>query len=125
MDVPRGCFVMPAEAWKQCREGCINPKAFGIFELRGLWFIAGNLVKDVASLNQMEMLQWHAWGVMPRPNNSMRDKKRLQFFDALAELASDPDASFEDCKKCIAKKTNRLLVPARVFNTNRRHLEKI
>jgi hypothetical protein len=43
MDFPRGCFVTPAEAWKQCREGRINPEAFGIFELRGLWFIAGNL----------------------------------------------------------------------------------
>jgi hypothetical protein len=79
----------------------------------------------VAALNKMEMLQWDAWGVMPRPNNSMHDKKRLQFFDALAELASDPDASFGELQKMYRKKTNRLLVPTRVFNADRRHLEKV
>ncbi len=54
--------------------------------MRGLWFVAGNLVKDVASLNKIEMLQWDTWGAMPRPNNKLQDKKQLKFFDELATL---------------------------------------
>lgn len=92
--------------------------------MRGLWFIAGNIVKDVAALNKMEMLQWNAWTGMPRPNNKMQDKKRLKFFDQLATLTHEPDASFKELRKFYEDKANHLHVPDRVFNTMRRHLER-
>jgi Transglutaminase-like superfamily len=71
LDVPRDRFLVAGDAWVKCRSGEVEPAAFGIFQgnLRGLWFIAGNIVKDVAALNKMEMLQWDAWTGMPRPNN--------------------------------------------------------
>jgi hypothetical protein len=55
-DVSRDRFVIAGEAWAQCRAGELDPAKFGIFDLRGLWFIAGNLVRDVVALNNMEML---------------------------------------------------------------------
>ncbi len=63
---------------------------------------------------------------MPRPNNKMLDKKRLKFFDELALLtAKEPDASFQILRKLYRDETNRLIVPGRVFNAVRGHLEKV
>jgi hypothetical protein len=93
--------------------------------MRGLWFIAGNLVKDVAALNKMEMLQWDTWGAMLRPTNKLQNKKKVKFFDELATLTHDPDASFEELLKVYNDNAKRLYVPEKVFNAVRRHLERI
>jgi hypothetical protein len=61
LDVPRDRFLVAADAWTICRKGNANPEHFGIgfYEgMNGLWFIAGNLVRDLAALNKMEMLPW-------------------------------------------------------------------
>ena len=42
------------------------PQAFGILDMHGLWFIAGNVIRDVAALNNHEMLPWDVWGAMAR-----------------------------------------------------------
>src|SRR5204863_2966824 len=60
-----------------------------------------------------------------RPNNSMMDKKRLSFFDELAELARDPDESFDKIRKAYQNKKKKLYVPERVFNGLKRHSERI
>src|SRR5262245_29673812 len=69
MDVPRDRFLTAADAWTACRARKADPAKFGIFrgDLRGLWFIAGALVSEVAGLNKMELLPWDAWGAMPEP----------------------------------------------------------
>lgn len=121
LDVPNDKFLKPADSWLLCRQGKLDPQKFGIFqpEMRGLWFIAGNLVKDVASMQKKELLQWDAWGGMPRPNNSMTNKKTLKFFDGLAELMTQPDNNSIEIKKCY----DNIVVPDRVFNAMHRHLE--
>lgn len=41
-----------------------DPNDFGIFDMRGLWFVWGNLVRDIAALNRMELLlPWDSWGL--------------------------------------------------------------
>jgi hypothetical protein len=57
--------------------------------------------------------------------SKMQDKKKLKFFDQLATLTHEPDASFKELRKLYEDKDNHLLVPDRVFNAIRRHLEKI
>ncbi|NEQ19613.1 MAG: hypothetical protein F6K28_08495 [Microcoleus sp. SIO2G3] len=42
-------------------------------DLRGLWYIAGEMVRDVTALNKMEMLPWDIWGAIPRPNEPLND----------------------------------------------------
>ena len=86
---------------------------------------AGDIIRDVAALNKVEMLQWDTWGAMPRPNNTMQDKKRLEFFDKLAALTHNPDDNFEQLQKFYRDEANRLLVGERVFNAMRRHLERV
>jgi hypothetical protein len=94
LDVPRGRFLIAGDAWAQCRAGETDPSKFGIFkgDMRGLWFIAGDLVRDVAALNKMEMLPWDVWGAQPRPDQPLTDDQ-LAFFDRLAALTRAPDAS--------------------------------
>jgi hypothetical protein len=115
-DVPPDRFVIAAVAWARCRAGDADPSRFGIFkgDLRGLWFIAGNLVHDVAALNKMEMLQWDVWGAMPPPNQPLQNDQ-LAFFDRLAALTRTPDSSFAELRR-LYEGDDRLRVPATVFN---------
>jgi len=115
-DVPRDRFLVAGDAWMQCRVGKADPAKFGIVfaNLRGLWFIAGNLVREAAALNKMEMLPWDVWGAQPPPNEPLNDEQ-LAFFDALAALARKPDASFDELRKLYTE-DDRLRVPATVFN---------
>lgn len=125
LDVPHEQFITADTAWRQCRNGLLDPDRFGIMEMRGLWFIAGNIVKDIAALNKIEMLQWDAWSGMPRPNNTMQNKKTLARFDKLAALLQDPDAAFDELIALYDDPVNQLCVPERVFNAMRRHLETV
>ena len=63
LDVPRDQFITGGHAWAMCRAGEADPEAFGIHDMHGLWFIRGNLVRDVAALNKMELLPWDVWGL--------------------------------------------------------------
>ena len=60
-DQPPGEFLTGAEAWLRCRAGDADPQEFGIFDLRGLWFVRGDLVLDLAALNKVELLPWDSW----------------------------------------------------------------
>jgi len=63
LDVPRDQFLTAGVAWQMCRTGQDNPDHFGIFNMRGLWFVRGNLVRDLLALNTIEILPWDVWGV--------------------------------------------------------------
>jgi hypothetical protein len=116
LDVPRDRLVTAGEIWTRCSKGEADPSKFGIFkgDLRGLWFIAGDIVRDLAALNKLEMLQWDVWGSMPRPNETLQHDQ-LAFFDRLAQLSRQPDASFDELRKIYAE-DDRLHVPSTVFN---------
>ncbi len=64
LDMPKGRFVNASEAWLRCREQGEDPDKFGIFDMRGFWFIRGNLLRELAALNDAEMLPWDVWGLM-------------------------------------------------------------
>jgi hypothetical protein len=127
LDVPRDRFLVAGNAWAKCRGGEADPSQFGIsfVNLRGLWFVAGNLVRDVAALNKMEMLPWDVWGAQPNPDERIADEQ-LELFDKLAALSLDPDASFDELRKLYAENQS-LRVPATVFNSllNRRETIEI
>ena len=114
LDVPEYRFIIPAVAWQDCRAGRADASKFGIFEMRGLWFIASNLIREVAWLNKHEMLPWDVWGGMPKPDDTL-GADELAFFDHLADLTRDPDAGFDELRSRY-ETDERLRVPARVFN---------
>jgi hypothetical protein len=64
LDLPAGAFLAGSEAWRRCRRGDDEPQRFGIMDMRGWWFIAGNVVRDLAALQRVELLPWDVWGLM-------------------------------------------------------------
>jgi hypothetical protein len=110
LDVPRDQFLVAGDAWRLCRSGKADPGAFGILDMHGLWFIAGNVIRDVAALNNHEMLPWDVWGAMTQNDTELE----LSFIDQLATLSHAPDRHFGDLRA--AYKDKRVAVPGTVFN---------
>jgi Transglutaminase-like superfamily len=110
LDVPRDRFLVAGDAWRLCRAGKARPDAFGILDMHGLWFVAGNLIRDIAALNNHEMLPWDIWGAMTRSDAELD----LSFFDRLAEISHAPDAHEAELRAAYQDK--RIAVPATVFN---------
>ena len=117
LDVPRDRFIIAGDAWQMCRAGRADPNSFGLSHtpgLLGLWFIAGDVVRDFASLNRMEMLPWDVWGAMPRPDEPLK-VDQLAIFDEVAALTLAPDSSFAELRS-LYESDDRLRVPPVVFN---------
>lgn len=125
LDVPRSRFLVAGQAWQLCRSGAQDASAFGIsfVDLRGLWYVAGNLVRDVAALNKVEMLPWDVWGAQP-PVNSTLDADRLAYFDALAQLTLAPETRFHELATQYQSDSG-LCVPQKVFNALRGQIELV
>jgi hypothetical protein len=93
LDVPRDQFIVGGRAWQMCRSGQANPDNFGIFDMHGLGFVRGDFVRDVASLNKVELLPWDCWGIIEKPEEN--DPDDLKFLDHLADLTSGDIPDFE------------------------------
>ncbi len=93
LDVPRDQFMVGGKAWQMCRSGEQAPEKFGIFDMNGLGFVRGNLVRDVASLNKMELLPWDCWGVILA--ESINDPNDLTTLDKMASLSAADVPDFE------------------------------
>jgi hypothetical protein len=123
LDVPRDRFVIAGDAWRQCRSGAVDPKAFGIMDMRGLWFVGGNVLRDFAALNNMEMLPWDCWGPAPPDDRPLSDA-HLALFDRLAELTLDADRRFGEIR-ALYEGDASLKVPGEVFNALTNRMEPV
>ncbi len=67
LDVPRDAFLVAGKAWLQCRAGRRDLDRIGTSAagLTGMWEVQGNVVRDLANLNQIETLPWDSWGLIP------------------------------------------------------------
>lgn len=64
LDVPRNRFITGSHAWQMIRGGAADPDKFGIFDMKGWWFVRGNLIRDFLALNRIELLPWDYWPEM-------------------------------------------------------------
>jgi hypothetical protein len=122
-EVPREEFVVAGDAWIRCREGGLDPFRCGLEGegQSGWWWIAGNLVRDVAALSKMELLPWDVWGGMPGPDRPIAEVLAEEF-DRIAAITADPDTAAES-RALYAKEPFR--VPAHVYNFLRRRTESV
>jgi len=94
LDMPPGRFILAGEAYQMCRAGKANPDDFGIFDMHGLDFIQGNVVRDFLALNKVEILPWDwGWGFLTPEKFTDR-----ALFDRLAALSTNADASFDEIR---------------------------
>jgi hypothetical protein len=109
-DVPRDEFLIAGDAWARTRAGRADPDRFGLTAVReaGAWWIAANLMRDAAALDDVELLPWDLWGAMPGPQDTVDEA----LFDELAAATAGP--SMGDVRRLLADE--RLRVPAEVYN---------
>lgn len=71
LDLGRDEFVVAGDAWLGHRDGTIDADTCGLSVLdeHGDWWIAGNLLRDVASLLGVETRPWDVWGAMREPGD--------------------------------------------------------
>lgn len=110
LDVPREQFVVGGRAWQLCRAGEADPDAFGLApelpEPRGMRFVRGHVVQDLAALNKVELLLWDVWGLMEAAPD-----EGLALLDDVAGRTQAPDG-FADARRLYA--VPGLAVPRRV-----------
>jgi hypothetical protein len=100
LDVPRDQFITGGRAWQLCRAGQADPESFGIHDMHGLWFVRGNLVRDVAALNKMELLPWDSWGVVTvEGGDAALSAADLAALDEMAALSGGEAADFEGIRR--------------------------
>jgi hypothetical protein len=94
LDVPRDRFLVGGAAWQRCRTGGADPDRFGIFDMHGLWFVRGDLVRDFLALNKVEILPWdHGWGYL-----AGEDEAAYPLMDRIASLTTAPHESFDEIR---------------------------
>jgi hypothetical protein len=98
-DLRPGEFLSGGEAWTAFRRGDIDASSYGVYgsENWGPGEIRGNLVKDLAALNKVEMLPWDEWGRMTEAyqGNAGDDYDELLDSTAAACVADDSKAMSE------------------------------
>lgn len=87
-DLAPGLFLSAGEAWQRCRRGEEEGDAFGILDMWGRWFIEGNVARDLAALNKVEMLPWDGWGSLAGPGDGT---DRTELVDQVAALTLSDD----------------------------------
>lgn len=93
LDMLPGRFVSGGQAWQMCRAGTADPDLFGIFDMHGLWFVRGDLLRDFLALNKVEILPWDGgWGSFAEeePDSALMDR--------VAALTLDVDQAFVDLR---------------------------
>jgi len=109
-DVPRDQFVVGGKGWRMCRAGQADPDSFGIFDMHGLWFVRGDLVRDFLALNQVEILPWDGWGVGAARDEDL-SAGDWALLDRIAALTAVDDPPFAEMR-AIYENDARLRMPA-------------
>jgi hypothetical protein len=86
LDMPSAEFLEAGRAWQLYRSGEADGDTFGVLDMWGPWFIRGNIPRDIASLNKVEMLPWDGWGI-DGVASSLADED----IDPLAAVSADAD----------------------------------
>jgi hypothetical protein len=115
LDVPRNQFLVAGDAWQRCRSGRADPQRFGILDLRGLWFVRGNVVRDLAARAKRELLPWDGWGLMAKRDPS--DAAELALLDRVAEFTQAGDERLAELLRLQASEPG-LRVPRVIVSFN-------
>lgn len=124
-DVPRDKFVVAGQAWTAYRAGEIDADKCGLPGIpgeSGPWWIAANLIRDVAALSNMELLPWDVWGRMPEPEDEI-GPDLVSLLDEIAATTADPDTAADVRSRY--ETDERLRVPEQVLNAVRQTAEPV
>ena len=109
LDVPPDQFLRAGKAWLMCRAGQADPDRFGIFDMHGMWFIRGNVVRDLLSLNRIEILPWDGWGLIAKEEQDI-SAEDIELLDRVATLTLAGNEAFSEVRSTY-KNDDRLRIP--------------
>ena len=110
LDMPKDKFVSGARAWTLCRTKQADPKLFGIFNMKGLDFVKGNLIRDFLALNKVEILPWDNFMLINTSFMHMK-KNEKALMDRLAAITTGEDRDFLLLRAAYAANQSLLLPP--------------
>lgn len=92
-DLRPGEFFSGGEAWAAFRRGEIDAGTFGVYgtDNWGPAEIRGNLVRDLAALNKVELLPWDEWGRMGAAYRAETGPDYDELLDTVAEVCAGDD----------------------------------
>jgi hypothetical protein len=96
-DVPRDRFLTAGDVWRGIRRREIDERTCGVSfvpAVRGAWFVAASIVRDLAALNGRELLPWDYWGLARelRPGTAVSPASAARLDHVADVLAgSEPD----------------------------------
>ncbi|MEA2575239.1 MAG: hypothetical protein QOH93_2537 [Chloroflexia bacterium] len=115
LDVPHTQFLPAGKAWQMCRIWRADPRRFGRSRGDlGLGYIASQLVRDLASLNKVEMLADDTWGLAHTAFDYLWEND-LRLLDRVARTTLAGNEAFPELR-ALYDSESRLRVPA-VINT--------
>jgi hypothetical protein len=113
LDLPQTKFVTGSQAWQRCRAKRVDPNRFGIFRMKGLDFVKGNMIRDFLALNKVEILPWDNFGPIGKSFIKM-DKNELAQMDRLALVGSGEARDFV-LQRAAFISNRELLLPSYFF----------
>ena len=102
-NIPKEQFLLAGKAWQLCRQGEADPKQFGIMDWFGMWFIKGNLVRDLLSLSKVELLPWDINEMTGPYKNHIIEESFYPLLDSVAILTGSSDFHFSKIDDIIKK----------------------
>jgi hypothetical protein len=113
--LPEGAFLTGGEAWSACRAGKLDPDNCGFFDppnLKGMWFIRGDMIRDLMALNKLEILPWDSndSGLMGIPEDKLTDSN-YALLDKVAHLTTAGDSVFTEMRE-LYESDSTLRMPA-------------
>jgi len=110
LDVPRNRFLVAGDAWAMCRSGAADPMTFGVggTDNWGLIEVFGDLLLDLAALQNIELLPWGWYGLAKEDGAS---ETEAELIDRVAGLSTSANAAALDELRQITAADPRLAVP--------------
>ena len=119
-DMPEGLFLPAGDCWQMCRTGKVDPNLFWYFQdLRGIPFVLGNIVRDLASLNKVEVLAWDKMDIMPDNESKEIPQEDMDLIDSIALVIKGENPDFIQLRS-VYENDDRLHLPDFVENYNNR-----
>lgn len=101
---PASDFLCAGRVWLLCRSGLFDPVKCGIEDYWGLWFVRGQLLRDLASLNKIEIipydcgrrkkLDWASWRLLSASDSDISSEE-LVLLDEAATLSLNADINLD------------------------------
>ncbi len=98
-DFPREEFFVGGAAWQAVRNGTLSADQFGYApDMRGIFAVRHDLMRDLACLNGFEGLSGDGWGMFSKDEPAVTDEDRA-LLDRAAELTLSVDSRFSEMRE--------------------------